>query len=170
MNTYRFLAYPRAPLWANPSLQGLDAAVVRRSIAGAIVHRLERDSFGQFILELQVERVDHGDAMNDIASGLESMGWTLSQAIITEWATQAVAGATFGTGAGAATGLSSEDPATFLVLTVLGLAVGAVVGSLFSEVRKQYLVTRRPHYMGGGWDFAELLAQSALTSRLATRT
>jgi hypothetical protein len=159
MNTYRFLAYPKSPLWANPSLQDLDAAGITRSIAGAIVHRLEPDSMGQFIVELALERPFHGAALDDITSGLEAMGWTVSQAIVTEWVTEAVTGATFGTGVGAVAGLSTEDPVGFFVLTVLGLAVGAGVGSLFKKIRAQHHGTRRPHYVGGGWELALLPPQ-----------
>src|SRR5258708_22237649 len=159
MNTYRFLAYSKSPLWANPSLQDLDAAGINRSIAGAIVHRLEPDAMGQFIVELALDRQIHGDALDDIACGLEAMGWTVSEAIVTEWVTEAVAGATFGTGAGAVAGLSTKDPVAFFGLTVLGLAVGAGVGSLFKKIRAQYQATRRPHYLGDGWDLALVSAQ-----------
>lgn len=160
MNTYRFLAYPRSPLWANPSLQNLEAAGISRSIAGAIVHRIGSDSIGQILVELALQRQCHGDALDDIASGLEAMGWTVSQAIVTEWVTEAVAGATFGTGVGAVAGLSTKDPLGFFVLTVLGLAVGAGVGSLFKEIRAQYQATRQPRYLGNRWELALLPAQS----------
>lgn len=159
MNTYRFLAYPKSPLWANPSLQTLTVAGITRSIAGAIVHRLEPDSVGQFIVELALERQFHGDALDDIASGLEAMGWAVSQAIVTEWVTEAVAGAAFGTGAGAVAGLSTKDPVAFLVLSLLGLAIGAGVGSLFKKIRAQHQATRRPRYLGDGWELALLPVQ-----------
>lgn len=74
MNTYRFLAYPKSPVWANPGLQTLDAAGITRSIAGAIVQRLEPDSMGQFIVELALERPYHSDALDDVVIGLETMG------------------------------------------------------------------------------------------------
>lgn len=70
-----------------------------------------------------------------------------------------MAGATFGTGAGAVTGLSTKDPVAFLVLTVLGLAVGAGVGSLFKKIRVQHQATRRPRYLGDGWELDLLPAQ-----------
>lgn len=159
MNTYRFLTYPKSPLWSNPSLRSLDAAGITRSIAGAIVHRLEPDSMGQFIVELALNRQFHGDALDDIASGLERMGWTVSQAIVTEWVTETVAGATFGASAGAVAGLSSKDPVAFAVLTVLGFAIGAGVGSLFTKIRAQHQATRRPRYLGDGWELALLPAQ-----------
>lgn len=159
MNTYRFLTYPKSPVWANPSVQLLDAAAITRSIAGAIVHRFEPDQMGQFVVELALERQFHGDALDEIAASLEAMGWTVSQAVVTEWVTEAVAGATFGGGAGAAAGVSTKDPLAFVVITMLGLAVGAGIGSLFRKIRSRYHATRRPRYLGDGWELALLPAQ-----------
>jgi hypothetical protein len=159
MNTYRFLAYPKPPLWANPGLQPLDNAAVTRSIEGAIVHYLEPDSLGQHIVAIALERQFHGDALDDIAVGLEAMGWTVSQAIVTEWVTETLTGATFGTGAGAAAGLSTKDPIVFLVLALLGMIAGAGVGSLFRSIRAQYQANRQPHYLGSGWELIPLPAQ-----------
>ena len=85
---------------------------------------------------------------------LRVRGLDVSQALVTEVATQALAGALLGGTGGGVAGATTEDPAAMFFLGALGLIVGAAVGHTREVITAQFNAYRA--YPVGTWTFQRL--------------
>ena len=99
MNRYRFQTHPTAPFYYAPR-PPLAGDALREGLITAIADVTVRDIIayadGSHDLELQLQRRSHQEALTEIGNALASWGLDVSQALVTEVATQALAGALLG--------------------------------------------------------------------------
>src|SRR5260370_5643314 len=103
MNTYHFRAIPRIAIaFSYRGLPQLTAQSLAQLLVGVTVHQLTGTPSVGYDVHLQLERQSHHDALTEIYSAMEQLGFTVTQAVVTEWVTSVVECALVGaTGGGA---------------------------------------------------------------------
>jgi hypothetical protein len=156
-HTYRIRVQPQRYHGLLHGLQPLSANSLVNSIEGVVVRELVNGNPGELSIDLQLQRLSHEQALNEILVAVQELGYSWLQATITEWADNAVGGFVLGgLGCGAA-GASSGNSEAGLFLAVVGAVVGAVLGSYVESVKVIYEV----HWTPTGWRLVELQPQQA---------
>jgi hypothetical protein len=126
----------------------LSPQALTESFVGAFVHEFVRTDWGDHMITVQLQRPTHEEALNEILAVVEQFGYSVIETTVTEWATSAARGALYGAGGGGALGIGSRDPVLALGSTLIGLIVGALVGSVVDQVKVIYQVHRT---YSSGW-------------------
>lgn len=159
MKTYRVLAKPdiRKAIAVRPAL---GESTLSAAIADLAVRELSEDRFGQVMVDVQLKRSTHEQALGEIAQAIEGAGYALLRASVQEWVSAeaqraGIAAGTFaiGTGAsksplvGAAVGVGATLVAEWAGLTVDRVAAEyAATQDLLGE----WTLTRLPRNAGAG--------------------
>jgi hypothetical protein len=125
----------------------LTAQSLANAIEGAAVREITQGDRGDQIVDLQLQRSSHEEALNEILVVVQQLGYAWLEATVTEWADNTVGGALIGFVGGGTAGSTSEDGAVSLGLAVIGSLIGAVIGSFIERERVVYVV----HWNGSGW-------------------
>ena len=158
MNTYRFHLYPSNPYFhgAFPGSNALTAESLAQALVPVIVHEVFARPQGGYNVALGMRRQDHAEALADLENALGSLGYSMTQAIITEWATSMVESAIVGIGAGGlAGGAATKSPIGALITAAIGGLVGLGVGSGLRRVVAIYQADRLRQYPYG-WQLTAL--------------
>ncbi len=155
MNTYRFHAQPHLHFafsgWGMPEL---NAASFAETLAGSTVRGLTAAA-GGYDVDLRLDRASHQQALDDLSTVLQQVGFNVAEVIVTEWVSSVVEGALLGVLGGGAVGSKSQDAATTLIVGAIGALAGGVVGSHLQTVRATYLAQRLYPY-AAGWQLTQL--------------
>ncbi len=150
MNTYQFRAIPRT-FFASPGLPQLTAEAILQTLAGSAVHQLSGTPTSGYDVHLQLDRQAHHDALHDIRVAMEQLGFTVGQAIVTEWLTSTLELAVIGGAGGGALGGATKDPWAMAACAVLGVVAGAVVAQFMRAVKARYDAQLLHPYGPNGW-------------------
>lgn len=174
-NTYKFRARPLYPhfghdrynLYGQPVSPQLTTGTLGQAFAGAVVRQLIEYPDGSYDTEIDLQRVTHQDALNEIANLLVGAGFQVAEAEITEWTTSWLEGAIAGALGGGALGGIIGSAAGLFLGALIGAEIGAIGGTLERKVVR-VIDARMNDYQPGGWQLAvrpEALA--AMTPRAA---
>jgi hypothetical protein len=148
MHTYRLIARPNIHFLGT----NLTEAFLEEAIAGAVVRELTVDAQGHHTVDLQLARDSDEQALDEIVSLLERLGFSILEATVSEWASEVFEGAVVGLLGGGTLGLATEKGPVAAIGAVAGAIVGGLVGSEARRLATQYRA-RRTNW---GWTFAEL--------------
>jgi hypothetical protein len=151
VNTYRFRALPKfLYAIAFPELPELTVQVIGQTLTGATVHELTGDPTSGYDVHMQLDRSSHHEALDDIRSGMEQLGFNVAQVLVTEWLSSVLEGALVGGAGGGALGAATKDPWVMAAAALLGALAGAAAGSLVRTVKARF-DAQLLHPFGGGW-------------------
>jgi hypothetical protein len=163
MNTYRVAVRPdiRYALTAQPIGEPVLAEdVVAKALAGAVVRELGRTPQGNWIVDVQLDRPSHEDAVDEIVAVLQQLGFSYLEGVATEWASKTVEGLLLGVGGGAITGATQNSGAA-LIGAFAGALIGSLAGSEMRAVAAQYRLRWNPQ---AGWVLTQLPSDAALAN------
>jgi hypothetical protein len=147
MNTYRLrvqiLRFGFDHSWGVPDL---DTNGLVSALPGATMREFSDAGNWVATLELDLQRPQHVDALNEILLVLQRAGYTILNGTVTEWVTSAAEGAIAGALGGGLIGTTTRDGLGMLLSTGVLLA-GSIVGSNLKRVEKIYQI--QPNYLGG---------------------
>ena len=162
MNTYRLRLQPGnhygTVLWGLPTLTS-DGLV--RSLAGVAVREVSTTPWGQYVIDLRLQRPTHQEALNDICLAIQQLGFTIAEATVTEWVNAAAQGAFVGAFGCGAAGAASQDPAIMFLAAAFGAVAGAVAGSFMRSIN----VYRVEWSDASGWVLTPVPQESATVLR-----
>jgi hypothetical protein len=130
----------------------LSPQILSESINGVVVRQVAQNEFGDHVVDLQLQRPSHEDALNEILLVVQQLGYSWLEATVTESVDNAIGGALIGLLGGGVGGAASGDGGVAAGLAFIGLLVGAAVGSFFDQVKVIYEV----HRTATGWVFTQL--------------
>jgi hypothetical protein len=142
MNTYRLTVRPDIRYALAVKRIGepvLAEDVVVKALAGAVVRELGRTPQGNWIVDVQLDRPSHGDAVEEIVAVLQQLGFSYLEGVATEWASKTVEGLLLGLGGGAITGATQNSGAA-LIGAFAGALIGSIAGSEMRVIAAQYHV------------------------------
>lgn len=116
----------------------MTAQALANEVAGMVVRGVVLHPNGTHQVVVQLQRPTDGDALDEIAEALGRYGLDVAQAYITEIATDALAGALLGGTGGALGGAATEDPWAAFLVAIIGIGVGAAIGSARERVVAQF--------------------------------
>src|ERR1700727_1131823 len=142
MNTYR-LRVRRIPRLARFSwcVSALSAEHLTTQLPDASVREVSGDDSYYGVVELQLSRDTHEEALNEILLAIQLLGFEAVNASVTEWADRAVEGALLGFAGGGTAGAASGDADVAAVIALAASIVGGLVGSQLKRVEKIYELT-----------------------------
>jgi len=128
----------------------LSADNLVRALSGVVVREISSGDYGDYFVDVQLQRESHEQALNEILAAVQNFGYSWLEATATEWADQTLGGALAGGVGGGIAGGESGGPVTALVLGLFGALIGAAVGSLIESHKVIYTV----HWTAQGWVLA----------------
>ena len=120
----------------------MTADAVARSLAGVTIRELSATEWGQYVVDLQLQRANHDEALNEIFLAFQQLGFSLVEATVSEWVNAAVEGAVLGTLGCGAVGSTSQDAGIMLLAGAAGAIAGAWAGSRVKDLKVNYQVRR----------------------------
>lgn len=131
----------------------LDAVALAQAIDGATVRELTVSQSGGYEVDIQLERPSHQEALDDIYNFLLPLGFTVADAVVTEWVNATVQVALIGALGGGAAGSTSRNAGTALAGTLLGGIAGGIAGSFVRNMRATYSAQR---LYPSGWQLTHI--------------
>jgi hypothetical protein len=165
MNTYRLLvqSHDVPYLVTRWSASALTKERLSQSLAGVAVRDLSEAGTGRYLLELQLQRPSHDQALSDILVALQQLGYSIVEAMVSEWVSAVVQGLLLGAASGGAVGSASRDPRITFVVAAFGAAAGAIAGSGVRNVKVVYQVQRT---YPSGWVLTPVQEPDAISPTL----
>lgn len=166
MKSYRVAVRPdvRYALARQPMGEpALTEEVLAEALAGAVVRELSPTPQGNWIVDVQLERPTHEDAVEEVVAVLQQLGFSYLEGVATEWASKTVEGLLIGVTGGAITG-ATQSSGTALIGAFAGALIGSLLGSEARVVAAQYRVRWNPRT---GWALTKVARQPAPAARPA---
>lgn len=110
------------------------------SLTGVVVREISSGDYGDYFVDVQLQRDSHEQALNEILVTVQNLGYSWLEGTVTEWANQTIAGAFAGGGVGGIAGGESAGPVGALLFGLLGAVVFAAVGSFIESHKVIYTV------------------------------
>jgi len=132
--------------------QSFSADALTSAVQGAVVREVLQAAHGGYVVDIQLHRSSHEEALNDILVAAQQLGYSWLQATVTEWADNALGGFVVGGLGGGVAGSSSGDGTVRFFVALLGSIAGAVIGSFINSVKVVYEVRWTPT----GWQLVEV--------------
>jgi hypothetical protein len=157
VRTYKILAVPNLH-FAIPG-RGLLLAenVLAEGLEGLVVRELGQDPNGRWTLHLQLERPSPEHALEEIASAIERLGFSVLEATVSEWASEALERALVGLLGGGLLGASSKKGVVAVAGAALGALVGGWSGAEARQLAGEYRARRDPR---GVWSLERMPQQA----------
>jgi hypothetical protein len=133
------------------------------AIADVVIREVSRAAQGQRVVDVQLERPSHEDALDELVPVLAQFGFSYVEATISEWVGKTVDGVIAGAGGGGLLGSGSKNPVVMLAGAVIGAVVGGWVGSEARHIEVEYQARWKRQR---GWVLTELPRQQSVASRL----
>ena len=163
MKTYRLVVRPDIRLAAHGLLSPfLTEDALTQEVSDIVVRDLSQAHFGAQVVDVELQRQDDAEALNEIVAALERLGFSFVEATVSKWASS-VATKVIGAAGGFALGAGvSENLAAGLVVSAVGTFIGHLVGDATRQVVGDY-EARLNHR--GVWVFGKMVPrqQSAPT-------
>ncbi len=133
---------------------GLSRDSLERSIAGVVVREVINERFGNHVLDLELTRNSHEEALNEILIAAQQLGYSIVEATVSEWADQLIEQAAAGAlGAGTVTGLATKNPEAAVAVGLVGMIIGGIAGAHIEKIKAVYAA--RPTYPSG-WQLVRI--------------
>lgn len=148
MNTYRILVQPNLRF---PS--ALTEEALTEVLTDAAVRELSTTASGHSIIDVQLKRPTHQEALNDILFAVQQLGYLWLEGEVREWTDATVSGALLGALGGYGTaGSASENAEVVTLAAIVGALAGGFAGSQVKRVKVLYAVRWTP----SGWQLTEV--------------
>lgn len=157
MNTYTLHLQPS---WAWGT-RSLTREFIADALEGAVVRQLDADTYGRVVLDLALQRTSHADALNEIAFAVQSLGYSVAQATVTEWVSSLIEGILLGAVGCGGAGAVTKNPGFAFLAGVIGAVAGGLAGS--SVQRKKVIFEVSRTY--AGWRFTPVQPETAPAHR-----
>ena len=172
MHTYRFHVTPTYPTFYSiyGQLPVLSKELVSKTFLGVILNELTPVPNGGYTVEMHSGHADRGEVMRVIEQGFGQLGFSLAQALITEWATSIVEGALIGGTGGGVIGSSSKQAGPTAAGAIIGLVVGGLVGAAMRRAVATYRADRQHPYRYSptaryGWEITQLMPAAPVSDQ-----
>jgi len=155
VRTYRLVVRPDIRLAAHGVLSPfVTEAALTQEVSDVVVRELSQTRFGGQVVDVELQRHDDAEALNEIVVALERLEFSFVEATVSKWASSAAA-KVIGAAGGFALGTGvSEDLAVGLVASAVGTFIGHLVGDATRQVVGDY-EARLNHR--GAWVFGEMV-------------
>jgi len=154
-NTYQFVAHPdiRRALSSpgGPVEPLLTEDMLQAAIPGLIVEELTKRQYGPRVVNVQLERPTHEQALDEIFAAVERLGFRLGPAIVSEWSSNVTEAAIRSVVGDAA----MEDPVIGFLVAIAAEVVGLFVSSEEQKLQARY--EAQPLYFG--WELRQIPQQ-----------
>jgi hypothetical protein len=148
MNSYRIRVQPNLRF---PSPLTEDA--LTEVLADASIRELSATASGHSIIDLQLMRPTHEEALDDILFVVQQLGYAWLEAEVREWTDATVEGLVLGALGGFGTaGSVSENPEVLAIAAIVAALAGGFAGSQVKRVKVLYAVRWTPT----GWQLTEV--------------
>jgi hypothetical protein len=155
MSTYELrITPPQLPR----TLRGRGASPITRDVlteqlTDAVISEHVENGYRDYRLRLELARESHVDALNEVLTVVQRLGYAEINGTISEWTSRTVETAVAGAfGGGGTAALTSRDVWISTIFGFAGMVLGAIVGSELRRVEKVY----RVQLTASGWQFAEV--------------
>jgi hypothetical protein len=142
MNTYQLRVRPIHRLtshgWHSPEL---NTGHLVSHLPGVNVRGLSSEDPYHWVVDLQLARGTHDDALNEIFVAVQLLGFEVVNAWVTEWADRSVEGALLGLAGGGTAGAASVNADLAALIALVASVLGGLVGSQLKRVEKVYELT-----------------------------
>jgi len=148
MNTYRLGVRPSQRLaLGGRRTAALSSEQLMTQLPGTSVRELSSDDSYHWLVDLELTRDTHEQALNEIIIAVQRLGFDVVNAWVTEWADRAVEGALIGLAGGGTAGSASGNAELAAIIALAGNIIGGWAGSQLKRVEKVYELT--PSYPSG---------------------
>ena len=145
INTYRLVVRPDIRLARGlPIEPPLTSDMVVGAIPGVVVREVSEHQWGPRVVDVQLDRDTHDQALDDIERAVEAFGFSVAEAVVSEWAgdvTKAAIRSVIGDAA-------MEDPVVAFLVAIAADVVGLFVSSEERKLQARYEANR----LYFGWD------------------
>jgi hypothetical protein len=142
MNTYQLRVRPIHRLtsfgWHSPEL---DTGHLASQLPGVSVRGLSSENACHWVIDLQLARDTHDQALNEIFVAVQLLGFEVVNAWVTEWADRTIEGALLGLAGGGTAGSASGNADLAGLIALAASVLGGLVGSQLKRVEKVYELT-----------------------------
>lgn len=121
-----------------------------RAFAGAVVRQFAEYGDGSYVVEIDLPRQSHAQALNEIVNVLVRAGFQVGEVQVTEWTTSWMEGAIAGAIGGGAIGTGIASVAGLIFGALIGAEVGAVGGMFQRKVIRTFDAVQN-QFVQGGW-------------------
>jgi hypothetical protein len=141
MKIYRFRVHPnidyaltvhRTPL--------LTRDAIIEALPDATVRELTSLGSGHYIVDVQLQRLSHEEALNEIIAVLWNLGFGYLEATVSDWTSEAVGRAVVGLLGGGAVSAPSENSAVIFLAGIVGAVIAGLTGRGMHKLRAEYEV------------------------------
>ena len=152
INTYRLVVRPDIRLARGlPIEPPLTSDMVVGAIPGVVVREVSEHQWGPRVVDVQLDRDTHDQALDDIERAVEAFGFSVAEAVVSEWAgdvTKAAIRSVIGDAA-------MEDPVVAFLVAIAADVVGLFVSSEERKLQARYEANR----LYFGWDLRQIPQQ-----------
>lgn len=151
MNTYKIRINPDI----RHALSSVEPTLTKKMLVDAIpdivVRGMSDRQWGPRIIDVQLDRATHEQALEEIVSAVQWFGFSLAEAVVSEWADNATERAIRWMLGEGAVDVAAENPAVGILAAIIGGVVGLFVSTEERKLEAQY----EAHRLYYGWAFRE---------------
>ena len=159
MNIYRVRATPMLSL--SPFRRGGWPQLSQEAVLGVLSDATIRElapaapPLAGVVLDVALNRSDHGQALDDLSAALQQLGWQLAESYVQEWVTAEIEGLVAGAGGGGLAGAATKNAR----LALLAAGLGGLFGYLAGSTRQTLRATYQAHRSYAQWQLVHLTPQ-----------
>jgi hypothetical protein len=150
MKTYKIVVESKLFFSLPGRGSALTEDVLTEALAGVVVRELSEDQVGHRTIHVQLERPSDAQALNELVSLVDELGFTVIEARVSEWVDEAVGRAILGFFGGGLVGSAAENTVAAITGALAGAIVGLITGAAVQKLKAEY-EARRDHQ--GNWSF-----------------
>lgn len=166
MKSFRFSVRPDIRL-STGQIPSLTEALLTEALSGVVIREVGETHWGLHVADIQLRRPTVQDALDDIETAFERLGFALVEATVSDWATESIGQALVGGVGGLVIGGGLSENLVIGVLTAaVGSAAGALAGREARTLKAEYVARRD---FRGVWTFAEQQGTPAPVASLRPR-
>jgi hypothetical protein len=154
MKTYKIVVEPKPYFTLPGSGSALTEDVLTEALAGVVVRELsDEDQLGHRTIHVQLQRPTDAQALNELVSLAERLGFKVIEAKVSEWVDEATERAILGLFGGGLVGGVAENTVVAITGALAGAIVGLITGAAVEKLKAEYQARR--DYQGN-WSFQQI--------------
>ncbi len=150
MKTYKLVVEPKLYFPLPGFGSALTEDVLMEALVGVVVRELGEDEMGRCTIHVQLERPTDAQALNELVSLVDELGFAVIEARVSEWVDEAIDRAILGFFGGGAVGSASKNGVVAVAGALIGAVVGLTTGAEVQKLKAEYEARRDYH---GNWSF-----------------